>query len=183
VPHEHWSIPNWIDEEKARKAREDMQARQVIYGGSLPYRHMCRFQSGFFFRHELLKDYDWYWRVVSHSPSSCPHLQYSLYWLFSECLAVFRNPAWIIIVTLIMMCLNLWSWMITSMDLPCLCTSTETPSRLYGMKSKYTPQFSNKLTHRPLQKNIRNISPKAAPSNSSRNPLPTSTHLYLVVYL
>ena len=66
VPHEHWSIPNWIDEEKAKRAREDMEARQIIYGGSLSYRHMCRFQSGFFFRHELLKDYDWYWRVVSH---------------------------------------------------------------------------------------------------------------------
>ena len=24
---------------------------------------MCRFESGFFFRHELLKKYDYYWRV------------------------------------------------------------------------------------------------------------------------
>lgn len=24
---------------------------------------MCRFNSGFFFRHPLLKDYDYYWRV------------------------------------------------------------------------------------------------------------------------
>jgi alpha 1,2-mannosyltransferase len=64
VPVEHWSIPSWIDEEKAKKAREDMDARNIIYGGSLPYRHMCRFQSGFFWRQPILDEYDWYWRVV-----------------------------------------------------------------------------------------------------------------------
>jgi len=63
VPEEHWSIPSWIDEDKAKKAREDMAARNIIYGGSLPYRHMCRFQSGFFFRQPILDEYDWYWRV------------------------------------------------------------------------------------------------------------------------
>ena len=40
-----------------------MERRNIIYGGSLSYRHMCRFNSGFFFRHELLKEYDYYWRV------------------------------------------------------------------------------------------------------------------------
>lgn len=65
VPKEHWSIPEWIDEEKAKKAREDMEQRNIIYGGSLPYRHMCRFQSGFFWRQPILDDFDWYWRVVS----------------------------------------------------------------------------------------------------------------------
>ena len=63
VPKEHWSIPPWIDEEKAKKAREDMEHRNIIYGGSLPYRHMCRFQSGFFWRQAILDEYDWYWRV------------------------------------------------------------------------------------------------------------------------
>lgn len=64
VPHEHWSIPSYIDKEKARLAREDMASRDIIYGGSESYRHMCRFQSGFFFRQSLLDEYDWYWRVV-----------------------------------------------------------------------------------------------------------------------
>ncbi|KAL1914667.1 uncharacterized protein VTP21DRAFT_8078 [Calcarisporiella thermophila] len=63
IPHEHWSIPHWVDEEKAREAREQMAANNIIYGGSLSYRHMCRFESGFFYRHELLKDLDYYWRV------------------------------------------------------------------------------------------------------------------------
>ena len=68
VPKEHWSIPSWIDEKKAEKAREDMESRKIIYGGSLPYRHMCRFQSGFFFRQPQLDEYDWYWRVVRSPP-------------------------------------------------------------------------------------------------------------------
>ncbi|CEP61930.1 mannosyltransferase KTR3 LALA0_S04e03884g [Lachancea lanzarotensis] len=63
VPKEHWSVPEWIEEDKATKAREKMTAEGVIYGDSVPYRHMCRFESGFFFQHELLKDYEYYWRV------------------------------------------------------------------------------------------------------------------------
>lgn len=35
-----------IDEEKATKAREDMIRKKVIYGHSVPYRNMCRFNSG-----------------------------------------------------------------------------------------------------------------------------------------
>jgi len=63
IPTEHWSYPEWIDQEKAKKVREDMHERKIIYGDSVSYRHMCRFESGFFFRHELLKDYEYYWRV------------------------------------------------------------------------------------------------------------------------
>ncbi|KAF3012568.1 alpha 1,2-mannosyltransferase 2.4.1 [Neopestalotiopsis sp. 37M] len=63
IPREHWSYPEWIDQERAKKAREDMQSQGVIYGGSESYRHMCRFESGFFFRHPLLQQYDYYWRV------------------------------------------------------------------------------------------------------------------------
>jgi len=32
---------------------------------------MCRFNSGFFFRHELLKDYDYYWRVEPNIQLFC----------------------------------------------------------------------------------------------------------------
>ncbi len=63
IPKEHWSYPSWIDEKKADASRAKMEKDRVIYGGSLSYRHMCRFNSGFFFRHELLKDYDYYWRI------------------------------------------------------------------------------------------------------------------------
>lgn len=63
IPKEHWSYPAWIDQEKAALSREEMVAKKVIYGGSESYRHMCRFESGFFFRHELLAEYEYYWRV------------------------------------------------------------------------------------------------------------------------
>ena len=63
IPNEHWSYPDWIDKEKAALAREEMVAQNIIYGGSESYRHMCRFESGFFFRHPLMAEYEYYWRV------------------------------------------------------------------------------------------------------------------------
>ncbi|KIY70889.1 glycosyltransferase family 15 protein [Cylindrobasidium torrendii FP15055 ss-10] len=63
IPNDHWYQPDWIDEDKAKASREDMVANNVIYGGSVPYRNMCRFNSGFFYRHPLLDKYRYYWRV------------------------------------------------------------------------------------------------------------------------
>ena len=63
IPRAHWSFPDFIDQERAKKTREDMRERKVIYGDSISYRHMCRFESGFFFRQPLLEEYEYYWRV------------------------------------------------------------------------------------------------------------------------
>ncbi|KAI8587407.1 glycosyltransferase family 15 protein [Geranomyces variabilis] len=63
IPKEHWSYPPWIDQEKAAAARKDYGERRIIYGDSEPYRHMCRYNSGFFYRHPLLDEFDYYWRV------------------------------------------------------------------------------------------------------------------------
>ncbi|KAL2131871.1 hypothetical protein VTI74DRAFT_4483 [Chaetomium olivicolor] len=63
IPEEHWSFPDWIDKDKAEKVRQDMKERKIIYGDSISYRHMCRFESGFFFRQPLMMNYDYYWRV------------------------------------------------------------------------------------------------------------------------
>jgi alpha 1,2-mannosyltransferase len=63
VPAEHWSYPPWINQTRAREAREDMARRNIIYGGSESYRFMCRYFSGFFFDHPLLKSYEYYWRL------------------------------------------------------------------------------------------------------------------------
>jgi alpha 1,2-mannosyltransferase len=60
VPKEHWGYPEWISEEKAAETRKKAH---YVYGDSESYRHMCRFQSGFFFRHPLTLDLDYYWRV------------------------------------------------------------------------------------------------------------------------
>jgi len=63
VPKEHWGYPDWISQEKAAETRKNMHDKGIIYGDSESYRHMCRFQSGFFFRHPLTLDLDYYWRV------------------------------------------------------------------------------------------------------------------------
>jgi alpha 1,2-mannosyltransferase len=63
IPVEHWSFPEHIDQDKAQKVREDMSRRKIIYGDSISYRHMCRFESGFFFRQKPMLNYEWYWRV------------------------------------------------------------------------------------------------------------------------
>lgn len=80
IPHDDWFQPAWIDETKATAGREKMQADNIIYGGSVSYRNMCRFNSGvsittlyvsisdayisqFFYRHPLVQKYKWYWRV------------------------------------------------------------------------------------------------------------------------
>ncbi|CCA77793.1 probable mannosyltransferase involved in N-linked and O-linked glycosylation [Serendipita indica DSM 11827] len=63
IPKSHWEQPSHINEELAKAAREKMVQDQVIYGGSVAYRNMCRFNSGYFFRHPLLLKYRYYWRV------------------------------------------------------------------------------------------------------------------------
>ena len=64
VPREHWDeIPDYIDMDKANKLMQEMGQKPIPYGGSLPYRKMCRYQSGFFWRHPLLDDLQFYWRV------------------------------------------------------------------------------------------------------------------------
>ncbi|OAX44677.1 glycosyltransferase family 15 protein [Rhizopogon vinicolor AM-OR11-026] len=61
IPRESWVQPDWIDESRAQEGRNKLVRQGVIYGGN--YRNMCRFNSGFFFRHELLAPYKYYWRV------------------------------------------------------------------------------------------------------------------------
>ncbi|KAG0089912.1 alpha 1,2-mannosyltransferase 2.4.1 [Podila epicladia] len=71
IPREQWSYPSFINQTQAAINREDMKARKVAYGGSESYRHMCRYESGFFFRHELVQQFDYYWRVEPGVSFSC----------------------------------------------------------------------------------------------------------------
>ncbi|GAA6048946.1 hypothetical protein JCM3770_007132 [Rhodotorula araucariae] len=63
IPKAHWSYPNWVNQTHAAEERQKMVDENVIYGGSESYRHMCRFNSGFFFQQPILDSFDWYWRV------------------------------------------------------------------------------------------------------------------------
>ncbi|KAJ2497807.1 alpha-1,2-mannosyltransferase ktr1 [Coemansia sp. RSA 1972] len=62
LPKEHWGLSPYVTEEKVQEALEHNRDR-YLYGGSYSYRLMCRYQSGFVYKHELLKDLDYYWRI------------------------------------------------------------------------------------------------------------------------
>ncbi|KAL4265283.1 glycosyltransferase 15 family protein [Pleurotus pulmonarius] len=63
ISPDDWYQPPWIDEKRAEQGRLAMMRQHIIYADSVPYRNMCRFNSGFFFQHELLQPYRYYWRV------------------------------------------------------------------------------------------------------------------------
>lgn len=60
---EHWGYPDWADENVAKEGIRKQGDQAIMYGGMESYHHMCRFYSGFFYKHELLQKYEWYWRV------------------------------------------------------------------------------------------------------------------------
>ena len=63
VPEAHWSLPDWIDEGRFMNSLEYLGAIGVGKGWMISYRHMCRWNSGFFYKHPRLLEFDWYWRV------------------------------------------------------------------------------------------------------------------------
>ncbi|KAJ2664144.1 hypothetical protein IWW48_000913 [Coemansia sp. RSA 1200] len=71
IPNEHWSYPDYIDQTRAAEARKKMSEQKIIYGGSESYRHMCRYESGFFYRHPLMDQFKWYWRVEPGVKFAC----------------------------------------------------------------------------------------------------------------
>lgn len=71
VPAAHWGYPEWINQTRAAEARQEARQKAVMYAASESYRHMCRFFSGFFFRHELLQGYEYYWRVEPETEYYC----------------------------------------------------------------------------------------------------------------
>ncbi|CAG8800683.1 40148_t:CDS:2, partial [Gigaspora margarita] len=71
IPGYMWGYPPWIDQARAAETRRQMGFRHILYGDSESYRHMCRFNSGFFFRHELIEKYDYYWRLEPGVDYTC----------------------------------------------------------------------------------------------------------------
>lgn len=72
-----FGFPDWVDQSWAKEGIASQGDRAIMYGGLESYHHMCRFYSGygalsftetrlitrFFYKHDLLKPYDWYWRL------------------------------------------------------------------------------------------------------------------------
>lgn len=68
---DHWYQPKWINETLAIEERIKMVEDGVVYGGSVSYRNMCRFNSGFFYRQPLLQNYKYYWRIEPGARFHC----------------------------------------------------------------------------------------------------------------
>ncbi|KAG7802050.1 hypothetical protein KL944_002427 [Ogataea haglerorum] len=62
----HWQFPSGLNrtlmEHNIQKLLSDEDG-VLPYADSVSYRHMCRFESGFFYRHPLLQEYKYFWRV------------------------------------------------------------------------------------------------------------------------
>lgn len=58
-----WGYPDWVEHGSAREGIQKQGDAAIMYGGMESYHHMCRFYSGFFYQHELLDKYEWYWRL------------------------------------------------------------------------------------------------------------------------
>eukprot|EP01135_Chromosphaera_perkinsii_P002531 Nk52_evm47s224 gene=Nk52_evmTU47s224 len=65
IPPKFWAVPKWVKRDKILDGMLEMHRRDrgVPYWNSLSYRQMCRFQSGFIFRMDVLKPYDYFWRL------------------------------------------------------------------------------------------------------------------------
>ncbi|KAJ7292879.1 glycosyltransferase family 15 protein [Mycena rebaudengoi] len=83
VSQAHWYQPGWINETLAEEGRNKMVAQNIIYAESVPYRNMCRFNSGFFFQHPLLQPYRYYWRVEPDIEYFCD-LAYDPFWFMEQ---------------------------------------------------------------------------------------------------
>ncbi|OMJ11797.1 Alpha-1,2 mannosyltransferase KTR1 [Smittium culicis] len=57
---ESWGYPPWIDQ---AKAQDVLDKADYINGKSKSYKFMCRFQSGYIYKHPLLSELDFYWRI------------------------------------------------------------------------------------------------------------------------
>jgi alpha 1,2-mannosyltransferase len=71
ISPEEWSLPSWINSSQVGEVCLQMKASQIPHGGSVSYRHMCRYFSGFFFRHPLILKYDYFWRIEPSVSFTC----------------------------------------------------------------------------------------------------------------
>lgn len=66
-----WDMPALIDKDKAKKEWEKMKKARVPYVDRESYHNMCRFFSRSFYKHPLVKDYEFYWRVEPNVRFRC----------------------------------------------------------------------------------------------------------------
>ncbi|KAH3667794.1 hypothetical protein WICMUC_005194 [Wickerhamomyces mucosus] len=66
-----WDFPEDLDP-ITRKENIQLQGdRGIMYGAMESYHKMCRFYSGGFYKHDLVRKYEWYWRVEPNIEFFC----------------------------------------------------------------------------------------------------------------
>jgi mannosyltransferase len=64
IPRELWDFPTETKQKFTFSEGINIQGDQgVMYGAMESYHKMCRFYSGGFYKHPLVRQYEWYWRV------------------------------------------------------------------------------------------------------------------------
>lgn len=56
-------MPEWVDEDRFMNGLEYLGKIGVGKGWMVSYHHMCRWNSGWFYREGALEGVEWYWRV------------------------------------------------------------------------------------------------------------------------
>ncbi len=69
IPDEHWHVPDWVNLTRFDESAKCMERAKVKNAGMMSYHQMCRYYSGFFYKHPALTDFRYYWRVE-------PNVQY-----------------------------------------------------------------------------------------------------------
>lgn len=63
VPREHWDVPSWINQDLFEESVALLREQDVQYMDLVSYHQMCRWNSGFFYKHPALLSTKYYWRV------------------------------------------------------------------------------------------------------------------------
>ncbi|SMN19606.1 similar to Saccharomyces cerevisiae YBR199W KTR4 Putative mannosyltransferase involved in protein glycosylation [Maudiozyma saulgeensis] len=63
ISEEDWNIPEIVDKEKYKQGIELLESEGVSYASKESYHNMCRFYSRTFYKHPLLKDIKYTWRL------------------------------------------------------------------------------------------------------------------------
>lgn len=64
IPEELWEFPQDLRQSTEFKESINIQGdRGIMYGDTESYHKMCRFYSGGFYKHEMVRQFEWYWRV------------------------------------------------------------------------------------------------------------------------
>lgn len=63
IPKEHWSVPDWINMDTFHESAEMLKQKGIQYSDKMSYHLMCRWNSGMFYKHPILSNFRYYWRV------------------------------------------------------------------------------------------------------------------------